>query len=253
MTAPVPNPAPLPSSWGGPLTEQDYAALSSSWITREIADAAMLRRVDAYEGREVIGQKGNRDCAGILIPYYWPGQPHAHTYRLRRDNPDWKEGKDGKPKPDKKYLGPPQSSNRLYLPPGITPDELQDVTVPIAITEGEKKALALSRLARYETERPRFTPVAIAGVWSWRGVVGKANGPRGERIDLKGPINDLDRIAWKERKVFIVFDTNVHTVDSVRLARKGLARELATRGAEVEFVNLPQDCGVNGIDDLLGI
>jgi Asp-tRNA(Asn)/Glu-tRNA(Gln) amidotransferase A subunit family amidase len=84
-------------------------------------------------------------------------------------------------------------------------------------------------------------------------VVGKANGPRGERIDLKGPINDLDRIAWKERKVFIVFDTNVHTVDSVRLARKGLARELATRGAEVEFVNLPQDCGVNGIDDLLGI
>ncbi len=251
MTAPVPNPDPVPPPWGGPLTEQDYSTLLGSWITRELADAAMLRRVDAHEGRDVIGQKGNRDCAGIVIPYYWPGQPHAHTCRLRRDNPDWKEGKDRKPKPDKKYLGPPRSSNRLYLPPGISTDELQDVTVPIAITEGEKKALALSRLARYETERRRFVPVAIAGVWNWRGTVGKASGPRGERIDLKGPINDLDRIAWAGRKVFIVFDTNVHTVDSVRWARKGLARELATRGAEVEFVDLPQDCGVNGVDDLL--
>ncbi|MGD0577328.1 MAG: hypothetical protein ABSC08_00215 [Bryobacteraceae bacterium] len=61
MTAPVPNPDPVSPSWGGPLTEQDYSTLSSSWITREIADAAKLRRVDAYDGREVIGQKGSRD------------------------------------------------------------------------------------------------------------------------------------------------------------------------------------------------
>src|SRR5205823_4213795 len=30
-------------------------------------------------------------------------------------------------------------------------------------------------------------------------------------------------------------------------------RELATRGAQVDFVNLPEDCGVNGIDDLLAL
>jgi hypothetical protein len=243
----------VPFPAGGPLLESDFGKLSSSWITREIADAAMLRRVDAYEGREVVGQKGSRDCAGILFPYYWPGQPHACTYRLRRDHPDWKTGSDGRPKLDKKYLAPPGSSNRLYLPPGIDQEQLQDVATPIVISEGEKMGLALSRLARYETERGRFIPVAIPGVWSWRGVTGKANGPNGERISLKGPINDLDRLAWKGRRVLIVFDTNVHTVDSVRWARIGLARELATRGSEVEFVNLPQDCGVNGIDDLLGI
>ncbi len=123
----------------------------------------------------------------------------------------------------------------------------------MAVVEGEKKALALWRLARYETERRRFISAAIAGVWSWRGNVGKANGPRGERIDLKGPIPDLGRIAWKGRRVFIVFDANVHTNDSVNWARKGIARELTTRGAEVKFVNLPEDCGVNGIDDLLAI
>ena len=73
---------------GGPLNEDDYAALAVSWITREIADASFLRRVDAIEGREVIGQRGTRDCAGILIPYYWPGEAAPLNYRLRRDNPD---------------------------------------------------------------------------------------------------------------------------------------------------------------------
>jgi hypothetical protein len=241
----------IPPSWGEPLSEGDYATLDSSWITPEIADAAMLRRVDDHEGREVIGQRGKLNCAGILFPYYWPGERYIVNYRLRRDKPDWKVGKDGKPKPDKKYLGPPKSTNRLYIPPGVTPEQLQDVTIPIVITEGEKKALALWRLGRHEAERLRFVPVAIAGVWSWRGKVGRADGPCGERIDLKGPIADLGRIAWKARKALVVFDTNVHSDDNVDQARKGIARELGTRQAEVKFVNLPEDCGVNGVDDLL--
>jgi len=62
---------------------------------------------------------------------------------------------------------------------------------------------------------------------------------------------DLGRIKWDGRKVFIIFDANVHTNDSVNWARKGIARELATRGAEVQLVNLPENCGVNGVDDLL--
>ena len=133
--APIPSPGPLPASagprivsqnddatqlvgpsWGGPLTEGDYAALAASWITREIADEAMLRRVDAIEGREVVCQKGKRDCAGILIPYFLPGDPYPHSYRIRRDNPEWTEDKEGKLKPKAKYLGAPGSSNRLYFP-----------------------------------------------------------------------------------------------------------------------------------------
>src|SRR5207248_1574095 len=93
--------------------------------------------------------------------------------------------------------------------------------------------------------------VAIAGVWSWRGTVGKTTNPRGERVHLKGPIPDLARIPWKDRIVYIVFDTNVHTDESVSWARKGIARELATRIARVQLVTLPKDCGLNGIDDLL--
>jgi hypothetical protein len=170
---------------------------------------------------------------------------------VRRDNPEWTTGKDGKPKPDKKYLGAPNSTNRLYIPPGVTLEQLQDLTIPVVIVEGEKKALALWGLAHYQSDKPRFISIAIAGVWNWRGRVGKANGPKGERIDLTGPITDMARIEWKGRIVFVLFDTNVHTNESVKAARKGIARELGTRGALVKFVNLPEDCGVNGVDDLL--
>jgi hypothetical protein len=225
--------------------------LEASWITRELADAAMFRRVDAMEGRDVVCQKGKRDCAGVLIPYYRPSEPGPINYRIRRDNPEYVFDKKGKPKPDRKYLGPPKSGNKIYVPPEVTLEHLSDVTIPIALTEGEEKALALWRLANHETDKLRFIPIAIAGVWNWRGVVAKANGPNGERVDIKGPIPDLRSIEWKGRKVFIVFDSNVHSNDSVKWARKGIARELAKRGAEVDFINLPEDCGVNGIDDLL--
>lgn len=87
-----------PPWWGKPLTEADHEALATSWITAQLADSAMLLRVDSLEGRELVGQKGKRDCEGIVIPYYWPGEPDHFNYRLRRDKPDWSTGKDGKPR-----------------------------------------------------------------------------------------------------------------------------------------------------------
>lgn len=237
--------------WGGPLNEQDYTALESSWISRDIADAAMLRRVDEKQGRDIVGQKGKRDCAGILIPNYWPGEARPHSYRVRRDTPELTQDTDGKLKPRGKYLGAPGSGNRLFFPPGITPEQLEDITIPIVIVEGEKKALALQRLAYHERETPRFIPIAIAGVWNWRGVTGKTGNATGERVDVKGPITDLARIPWANRKAIVLFDANIHTNENVKWARKGIARELATREAKVEFVNLPADGGVNGVDDLL--
>ncbi len=251
MTAAATKLDRVPPDRGTQLSEQDYAALLTSWITRELADQAMLRRVNEHEGREVVCQKGKRDCSGVLIPYYWPGTPIPVSYRIRRDHPDIVEGKNGAIKHDRKYLGEPGGSNRLYIPPGITLEQLADPKIPIAIVEGEKKALALWRLANHESKQPRFIPIAIAGVWNWRGTVGKTGGPNGERLDVKGPIVDLSRVEWSGRTVFIVFDANVHTNASVKSARKGIAKELTTRRAEVKLVNLPEDCGVNGVDDLL--
>ena len=215
MSSPAPFTDRIPPGWGSPLTPDDYIALASSWITPQLADLAMLRRVDTFEGREVVGQKGKRDCAGLLFPNYFPGETQAHSCRIRRDHPDFGE-KDGKIRQEKKYLAAPGSANRLYVPPGVALLQLQDVTIPIVIVEGEKKALALWRLANHEIDMPRFIPIAITGVWNWRGTIGKTAGPKGERLDVKGPIPDLNRIAWDGRLVFVVFDTNVHSNVSFR-------------------------------------
>jgi hypothetical protein len=81
-------------------------------------------------------------------PIYWPGEPGAFNYRLRRDHSEWKYDSQGNAKPDKKYSGPPKSDNRLYISPGVTLDQLSDVSIPIALVEGEKKAISLWGLAR---------------------------------------------------------------------------------------------------------
>jgi len=79
----------------------------------------------------------------------------------------------------------------LYLPPGVTVAMLEETSLPIVIVEGEYKALASWRLATHETEYPRFLPVAVSGVWNWRGTVGKAAVPDGGRRSVK-------LIAWAD-------------------------------------------------------
>ena len=112
-----------------------------------------------------------------------------------------------------KYLAPPGDGNRLYIPPGITLEQLQGIEIPLVIVEGEKKALALWRLANHETAAPRFVPIAISGVWNWRGRVGKTSGPVGERLDVHGPITDLSHIEWSKR--FRSFSTQMFTARTV--------------------------------------
>jgi hypothetical protein len=141
----------------------------------------------------------------------------------------------------------------LYFVPGTPVEWLDDAELPIAITEGEKKTVAWFRLAREKSERPRFLAIGLSGVWSWRGIIGKEPGPDGERLRVKGPIPDLSRINWKNRKVYIAFDSNTHDNPSVRAARSQLARELRRRGALVLFVNVPRAEGINGVDDWLAL
>lgn len=229
-------------SFGGPLTEADYDRLLCSWITPEIADRARLRRVTSYEGSVIVGRRDNGSYSGIIFPYVWPGESRCREYWLRRDRPEIEYDAQGHPKEKNKYLGPPGRGNLLYFVPGTSPSLLSDTSVAIAITEGAKKTIALHRLSWHEISDaapPRFLPVGLAGVWSFRGVVGKTEGPDGSRRDEKGPIPDLDHLSWERRQVFIVYDANVHTNPKVAAARKVLTAELKRRGAQVLWVNLP--------------
>ncbi len=85
------------------------------------------------------------------------------------------------------------------------------------MTEGEFKTLALWRLAHHQSDTPRFLPLGLAGVWNWRGTVGKTTGPNGDRRDVKGVIRDLDLVVWEGRRVIIAFDADPEKNEQVEI------------------------------------
>jgi putative DNA primase/helicase len=77
---------------------------------------------------------------------------------------------------------------RLYVPVPAR-GTLANPTVPLLITEGEKKAL--------KANQEGLACVAVGGLWNWQ-VGGR-------------PIVDLDRIDWCERETLIVPDSDAWT------------------------------------------
>lgn len=240
--------------YGTPLQPEDYAALERSWISRAIADSAMLRRVTSEEGKETVGRRDFEDYAGILFPYLWPGKAGVFAHRIRRDHPPY-EIHEGRRRERDKYISAPGYGNGLYFHP-LTPAEvLIDVRVLLIFTEGQKKCLALFRLAHEghaETqEAALFIPAGLNGVYGWKDRREKQVGPTGIRVPVSGPVAQLSLIEWKGRGVYILFDTNVLTNPKVAAARNQFAQELAGRGADVFLIDLALEDGINGMDDFL--
>jgi hypothetical protein len=243
--------------FGGPLHESDYKTFAG--IRREWIDRAGIVRVSDAEGRAAVGQKARGNFEGLLIPYTLPDDDRPREYCLRRDTPDIEYGANGERKEKKKYVFPVGRGNILYFPPDTTTEQLADAGLPIVITEGAKKVLALQQTASdavgETSERPAYIAVGLSGVWNFRGTIGKENDANGRRRDVKGVISDFSLITLKGRKVVICFDTNVRANDSVQAARAELTRELRQRGAMVHWFAWPSDTPgpVNGIDDYLAI
>jgi putative DNA primase/helicase len=114
-----------------------------------------------------------------------------------------------------KYLQPRKSGVRLYIPPAI--DKLSDVSVPLYITEGEKKALAACQKG--------LCCVGLGGIWNWR--------------NSEGLIPDLANIPVQGRKILIVPDSDVNYKSQVLAAVTELYTELCKRQADVEVIQLP--------------
>ncbi len=237
---------------GIPITADDERKiLDPRWIDTATAERACLRRVDSPTGGELVGRNSAGKYEGIVIPYFLPGESNHREVRLRRDHPDM-EYRNGKLKEKGRYLSPPGRGNMLYFIPVAPAELLATVDLPVMVVEGEFKALALWRLANYGVDAPRFVPIGLGGVWNWQGTVAKATGPDGDRRNVKGPIPDLDRIAWKDRPVIIAYDADLKQNEQVRIARASLAKELRRRGAKVSFLEWDITTG-KGIDDHLAI
>jgi len=233
------------------LTEADYQMLAKSWIPRSLADSVGICRVSSAQGAEIIGCDKPGNYAGIVFPYFYPGETQARDYWLYLDCLEMEHKPDGSLREKRKYFGTPDGRNRLYFPCGIKPETLQDISLPVIIAEGEKKTLALYRLAEWNTPKPRFLPVGLRGIWNWRGVIGKE--PGGNTRKVKSVIPDMERITWKERTAYILFDSDKQRNSSIQAAERALAGELKSRGAFVRLIDLPDlpDFDKTGADDFL--
>lgn len=152
--------------------------------------------------------------------------------------PHWKLFYEGNPGDKPKYWQPKGSDPLPYFPPLLDWVRIaSDPTVPLLISEGEKKSLASCQHG--------LPCIGIAGVWNWR-----AKLDTGERLTLPG----LDQFVWKGRTIEMVPDSDGWRPDKERDVLAGfyaLAMDRKECGASVVFVELPDGIPKRGLDDFL--
>ena len=227
---------------GVPLASHHYAMLHDE---SGIADAVIAARgyrtiTDAAELERLGFAPAQRRAPGLLLPL-WTTDGKNGTYIYRPDNPRVRENR-RKKLPDGtcsqtavKYEQPQGEPVRVDCPPACRA-QLADPSIPLFITEGQKKADALASR--------RVCAVALTGVWNWK-----------SRNDYGGVTftNDLDYIAWNDRPVYLVFDSDVTSKTGVRQALERFTEHLKRKGAIVSIIYLPdsRDGHKWGVDDWL--
>jgi uncharacterized protein DUF3854 len=119
-----------------------------------------------------------------------------------------------------KYLQKEKTKPHLYVLPPIIP-MLKDTTVPIYVTEGEKKTA--------KAVESGLCSIGVGGLWNWL--------EKGSTY----AIEDFKSIFWWRRRVVIVPDSDAWNPDrkNLQLAVYALSKYLRSRGADpVEFKRL---------------
>ncbi len=181
-----------------------------------------------------------RRVPGLLIPLHTTdGKIGLHIYRP--DNPRTfedrsKRNSDGmRPVRVLKYEIPKGAGVRVDCPPACL-NGLKNSAIPLFITEGQKKADALATQGA--------CAIDLLGVWNFKG--------RNE-FGATTILADFDFIAWENRSVRIVFDSDVMYKPIVRQAMERLTEILQRKGATVSAIYLPNHTsGAKwGVDDWL--
>jgi len=185
--------------------------LQKSGLSDETIQQAGIRSVTVEEMSEKLGFEMSGIESAYEIPY--PGTDFPRFKVFYAENSSKKRPK---------YLQRRGSGNHLYFPPQVQ-DILSDPTIPLYITEGEKKALKACQ--------EDIPCIGLSGLWNW------SDGN-------KELISDFDKIALQDREVYIVpdsdwQDTNKHGYNkNLVQAVYSLANKLKERGSKVFIVNL---------------
>lgn len=141
-----------------------------------------------------------------------------------------------------KYLQPPKSRPHVYLPPFLDWCEVvEDPSIPIIITEGEKKAACAAKLLRASTKKPAAV-LGLGGVWSF--------GSKKEGTQI---IPELEQFISPQREITIIFDSDTSSNTQVAAARGALSRVALRMNAAVYVIDLPplSPGEKTGLDDYL--
>lgn len=174
----------------------------------------------------------DKKVPGYLIPYFGVDKKLKEMFRVRfLEQP--KSGWGTKSK-DQRYWQPNSTLPCFYFDPRVDWGAFgKDVTRPLHITEGEKKAAKACQ--------SKIITIGLGGVWSWRS--------KKQGIPA---IDDFDLITWEGRKVILTFDSDVVSNPMVMQALNALSGELLNRGAIVSIIRLPAEPGAKvGLDDYL--
>ncbi|HAW50771.1 MAG TPA: hypothetical protein DCX54_00345, partial [Flavobacteriales bacterium] len=223
------------------LSQSHFVMLHGSAIKDEIITARGYKTTtDENELRELGFSSGQRRVPGLLLPL-WTTDGQIGFYVYRPDNPRVVENRKKK-NPDGthpgrviKYEMPKGEGVRLDCPPTCQP-LLADPSIPLWITEGQKKADALASAG--------LCAIAILGVWNF---VGK-NAHGGVTF-----LSDWQYVALNGRNVRLIFDSDLMTKRQVQQSLDRLREHLQRKGANVDVVYLPhqEDGSKVGVDDWL--
>lgn len=223
------------------LSERHLAMLcDESGISEAVIQARGYRTVTDEADLIPLGfAPRQRRVPGLLLPLHTTdGRAGSPLYRP--DNPRVMENRSQKNTDGTyaqrvvKYEQPAGEAVRVDCPLSCQP-QLADPSVPLFITEGQKKADALASRGA--------CAIALTGVWNWK-----------SRNQYGGTTftNDLDYIAWENRPVYLVFDSDVMTKQGVRQALERFTDHLQRKQASISHIYLPPLAeGKTGVDDWL--
>jgi hypothetical protein len=176
--------------------------------------------------------------AGFVIPYFSINGKPSKFYRFRYLEYGHDSGFARLVAAQLKQLRYGQTvgtMNELYLPPYIDwAAYSKDASKPVLITEGELKAACSTKHG--------VPCIGLGGVWCFKA------GASGVHL-----LPQFAEFTWKDRVVYIVYDSDAASNHQVVKAENALARELCNLGAVPAVVRLPalQAGSKTGLDDYI--
>lgn len=239
------------------LSKAALENLMSSGLSQKTITDMRIRMANA--GDNIFSNK-----EGYVIPYMVPRQArNDYVFVIANSEPFKRVRLLGELKADDpKYIQSRATGSHIYFPPIVPATDWFDTSIPLVVTEGEKKAAAACQAG--------ILCCAVAGVDSWRSrqlvintnrLVAVSNALVSIRLDedegkkIETQIaEELNLLPFENREIYVCYDSDMNptSVDHVQRAAFDFSIWLETQGAKPKQITLPYgDKEKVALDDFL--